>query len=114
MRPAKGREALAMIGLHEPGLRSRRCETAEIVAAGRIRQFTLAATGVQALFGLRIRPEHFDKAALLLEQPDRPGDLAVELVAVAIDEKEIFPGLAFAGARLDFCEVNAAETEGGE
>jgi hypothetical protein len=30
----------------EPILRSRRCETAEIVTAGRVRQFTVAATGV--------------------------------------------------------------------
>jgi hypothetical protein len=34
------------LSLHDPCLRSRRCETAEIGAAGRIRQFTLAATRI--------------------------------------------------------------------
>ena len=48
---------------HEPGLRSRRCETAEIGAAGRIRQFTLVATRVQ---GPDARPK------LEVEAPHEP------------------------------------------
>lgn len=42
------------------------------------------------------------------------GDFAVFLVAVAIDEEEIFPRAAFAGARLDLGEVDAIAAERGQ
>ena len=57
------------------------------------------------LLRIRIGAEDFDEGALRAEFGDGAGDLAVFRVAVAIDEEEIFPRLALAGAGFDFRHV---------
>src|SRR5438094_9671792 len=56
----------------------------------------------KALLRVRIRAEHLDEAALLFQLGDGFGDPVVARVAIAVDEKEIFPRLALAGARFNF------------
>ena len=48
---------------------------------------------------------------MLPQLNNRFGDLAIVHVAVAIDKKEIFPGLPLARARLDLGHVNAIAAE---
>ena len=51
---------------------------------------------------------------MFVEQSDGFGHLAIAHVAVAINEEEILPGLALAGAGLDFGHVDAEAAKGGE
>src|SRR5262245_45409217 len=66
------------------------------------------------LLGVGIGAEHLHVAAMLLQQGDGFGDLAVNGVAIAVHEEEVFPHLAFAGARLDFRHVQPITAKRGE
>ena len=63
---------------------------------------------------VRIRAEDFDEVAMLAEQLDGLGDFRVLKMAVAINEEEIFPRLALAGARFDLRHVDLVPAERGD
>jgi hypothetical protein len=52
---------------------------------------------VARLLRIRIGPEHLHERAMLLEFADGLGHARVFVMAIAIDEEEIFPRAAFAG-----------------
>src|ERR1035437_543267 len=62
---------------------------------------------------VRIRAEDFDEVAVFAQKLDGLDDLAVLHVAVAINEKEIFPRLPFAGARFNLRHVDFVTAERG-
>ena len=61
---------------------------------------------LNALLQIRIRSENFYKITVFPQQFDRLGHFGVLIMADTIDEKEIFPRLALAGAGLDFRQVD--------
>ena len=66
---------------------------------------------INVLIRVRIRAEDFDEITLLFEIGDGFGDFAVIHEAIAIDEEKLFPGFAFAWARLDFRHVQFVTTK---
>ena len=65
-----------------------------------------------ASFSVGIRAEHFEVSAIPGELRGGLGEPGVLDVALAIDEKEIFPRFALVGTRFDFRHVDAEPAEG--
>src|SRR4051812_17785137 len=65
----------------------------------------------RALFAIGIRAKHLHEVAFAAEFGNGIGDAAIFVMAIAIDEEEIFPGFALARATLDLghVELEAAE-----
>lgn len=72
------------------------------------------AQDTDASFSIRKRAENFYEVAMFAEILDGAGDFFVLGMAVAIDEEEIFPGFAFAGAGFDFGQIDFGAAEGRE